>query len=152
MDILGTKKAKELCQATAKDGQEPRGGDMSPKPPWVGEPPTDPENCVIEHPSGVGRVVWGVRKKAIAWKVLRQVSKRYTDKNHGEIEYLSRHDLVQLIRKVQTDKTLVITEEVFGAGDIFCKAMQLDRSLCPCINDHGHKRKQPNTHSQRRTS
>ena len=41
---------------------------------------------------------------------------------------------------INRDKAIEATREVYGMGDIYAKAMQMDRSLCACINDHGHKR------------
>ena len=110
------------------------------KPPWVGERPVDPENCVHEPPNLWVKIAWPVKRKWSLWKATRHVSKRYADRNHDEIFGLLKEDSRKLLQKINDDKTMVATEEVFGMGDIYAKAMQMERSLCACINDHGHKK------------
>ena len=110
------------------------------KPPWVGERPVDPENCVHEPPNLWVKITWPVKRKWLLLKANRHVSKRYADRNHDEIFGLLKEDSRKLLQKINDDKTMVATEEVFGMGDIYAKAMQMERSLCACINDHGHKR------------
>ena len=109
------------------------------KPPWVGERPIDPENCVYDPPNWWVKISWPVKKRWMLWKATRQVSKRYADRSHDEIFGLLKEDPRKLMQKIKNDKAMVATEEVFGMGDIYAKAMQMDRSLCGCINDHGHK-------------
>ena len=109
------------------------------KPPWIGERPVDPENCVYDPPNLATKISWPIKKRRLLWKATRHVAKRYADRNNSEILDLLRDNPAKLMQKLNNERAMVATEEVFGLGDIFCKAMQLDRSLCACINDYGHK-------------
>lgn len=42
-------------------------------------------------------------------------------------------EFVERLRSVLVHEVLV---GKYGGGDIFCSAMQLDKSCCACINDH----------------
>ena len=76
--------------------------------------------------------MWKIRMRVINWRVTRRMSKRHVDRNHANLR--------KVLREINTDKHLLVLNEVFGGGDIFCKAFQMDRSLCTCINNCGHKR------------
>ena len=41
---------------------------------------------------------------------------------------------------IRSDGNDVVLKEVYGGRDVVWRALQLDRSICACINDHGHKR------------
>ena len=69
-----------------------------------------------------------------------QRSKAIRGQNHAEIMTNLKENPIKLMQKINNDKAMVATEEVFGMGHIFCNAMQTYRSLGACINDHGHKR------------
>ena len=47
------------------------------------------------------------------------MSKRHVDRNHANLR--------KVLREINTDKHLLVLNEVFGGGDIFCKAFQMDR-------------------------
>ena len=36
------------------------------KPPWVGERPVDPENCVHEPPNLWVKIAWPIKRKMVA--------------------------------------------------------------------------------------
>lgn len=107
---------------------------MDERPPWIGEKPADMWNCVTKHPKIWGRITWAIKRRILNLKVSHKSVKRYHDRNYGDIR--------KTWGGIGNDKYLITVKEVFGGGDLFCRAFQMDRSLCPCINDHGHKRRQ----------
>ena len=91
---------------------------------------------MIRHSNPIRERLWRIQKHHILWKAWRRTYRRYEDRNAEELLLLMGSDLREFVERLRSVLVHEVLVGKYGGGDIFCSAMQLDKSCCACINDH----------------